>query len=438
MDLQDDVSGVTRELAISLRRAISEARFDIRRFRTFSVAELQEVYTYGHPTDKFRIGTSRPVLDDTELLEIERVLRSMLAAYVEGDSVGNGFALIAGGLAMIPLPRLVEGVLRAAAIVGPEQTAYILDRWANGEPIQYQRCALLDGLSLDQPLVVNTGLHIDVLPNSSTEALRHLPVGAELDIAPSNVLGKVKVAITCSAGPAFFLPSQMAASTFARTTHGSSVFGPVKANFWDIFCKALSLAGDQYVGCMVEWTEPVEAEPFGLITGGVSGSRKVLDHHAVVSRSLSQAEMDHALAILHKLSGDTNPDNRPWLAIDRWMRSKETRRFADQIIDLRIALEALFGVDGGREIAFRVATRGAWYLGSDPKHRKRIYTSLEAAYREASKFIHADTGRANQKSQTVLGRAQTLCRDAILRWLDYPWKPDKDKWAAMIMGELEH
>ncbi len=423
------------ELEASLRRAIPEASFDIGRFGTFSPSDLSSIYNQGHPTDLFRIGTARTVLNDSYLMEIGRIMRSMLAKYIEGDCIGNGHALVSGGLLTISMTRLIEGVVRAAAVVGPEPTAHAFGRWANGEPIQYHRCALLDGLTLEHSLSVNGWLRIDVLPSSSTDAFRHLPVGSDLDIAPSSILGKVKVSIACSMEPAFFLPSLRAETAPIRASERSDVLGPIQSNFWDIFCKAFSLAGNRCVGCMAEWTEPVVTEPFGLVIGGGGSSRRLGVHPTFVSQSMSQEELDNALVIFHRLSGDAHPDTRPWLAIDRWMRSKESRAFEDQIIDLRIALEALFGVDGGREIAFRVATRSAWYLGNEPEDRRQIYTSIEAAYREASKFIHADAVRNEQKSRSIFERAQYLCREAILKWLEHPWKPDKGKWDAMIMGQ---
>ena len=419
------------DLTAILNKVIPIATFEIRRLGTYSAAEIKDFYLHRHPTDIFRIGTARPVLDIEDSSEIERVLRIMLASYIEDDRIGNGLALVVGGMLDISVQNLVDGVVRAAAILGAEETTRRVERWARGKRIHYQMCALLDGLSLEQPVEVDGGIRLDILPASSPAVFAHLPLGADLDLASSSVMGKSKVTIECNDGPAFFLPSER---TFAAngSVHRSWAVGPVPADFWGVFCKSLSLASNRYVDWVVQWAEFAEGEPFGWNVLSGRSSQVMDGQHAISSNQpVSLSEINHALEIFPKLSAEGNVDRRLSLAIDRWVTSKGRRAFADQIIDLRVGLEALFGVDGGGEIAYRMASRGAWYLGSDPKDRKCIYDSLKEAYNDASSVIHGRPERDNQKLRSVLTHGQDLCRRAILKRMENSSTPD---WDDITMG----
>lgn len=53
-----------------------------------------------------------------------------------------------------------------------------------------------------------------------------------------------------------------------------------------------------------------------------------------------------------------------------------------------IAVEALLGPEDGREITFRLAQRGAWFLGNSVQEREHLFAFLKEGYAWRSKVVH--------------------------------------------------
>ena len=263
---QDRSAAATQGLASILQDALTSATFAIRRFGSFSAQELREVYAHGLPVDVLRTRRAQPALDGDPRSRIDDALRGILADHVEGGLIGNGFSSIAQAPEVVPVANIADSVTRAAALVGPEEAAHTLVRWANGALVQYEWCALLDGLTVDQARVLEDYLRVETLSASSLSAFAYLPLRV-LDLDPASVAGTVKVTITSEAVPAFFPPSRLADGQQGSAQELSlpAEFGPMAHHAAaDILCKALSLECDHYVGWTMRWVDCVEERPFGL------------------------------------------------------------------------------------------------------------------------------------------------------------------------------
>lgn len=83
------------------------------------------------------------------------------------------------------------------------------------------------------------------------------------------------------------------------------------------------------------------------------------------------------------------------VAVDRLNFGADRSRPEDRLVDYVVSLEALFGeAEEKGEIGFRLALRGAKFLGSDVEDRVLIYRDLKAAYRVRSDIVH---GKPNPK-----------------------------------------
>lgn len=123
-------------------------------------------------------------------------------------------------------------------------------------------------------------------------------------------------------------------------------------------------------------------------------------------------------------------------AISWWMTSKDFGRpLADQFIDLRIALEALYLQDfqngNSQEMRFRLALFGSWHLGVDFENRKRIRKSFRDAYDTASQAVHSGTLKPDAGEGQSLSQTQDLCRQGILKLLRDG--PPRD-WGDLVLG----
>lgn len=75
------------------------------------------------------------------------------------------------------------------------------------------------------------------------------------------------------------------------------------------------------------------------------------------------------------------------LAISRFNSSYERRNLVDRLVDLVIAVEALFG-DGGDSLAYKVAARCAYWLEPPGPDRWEIFDSVRRMYNQRSSAVH--------------------------------------------------
>ena len=80
-------------------------------------------------------------------------------------------------------------------------------------------------------------------------------------------------------------------------------------------------------------------------------------------------------------------------AIARFNSSYERRDPADRLIDLVIALEALFGDGESGSITYKVAMRGASWLHAPGSERCTSFGTLKKCYRERSSVVHGGSGK---------------------------------------------
>ena len=86
------------------------------------------------------------------------------------------------------------------------------------------------------------------------------------------------------------------------------------------------------------------------------------------------------------------------------------------MLDLVIAGEALFLNDANQELSFRMATRGAMFMGSDRAKRLEIFEKLRAAYDTRSSIVHGS--RTSAKSVVDSSRfMDEFMREAIKKAL---------------------
>ena len=99
------------------------------------------------------------------------------------------------------------------------------------------------------------------------------------------------------------------------------------------------------------------------------------------------------------------------LAMRRLRDSTERIHPADKVIDLSIALEALFS-DGSDGIERTVSTRGAWYFSDSSQERNRIEATLKEFYRDRSHIVHGNISRTPSRRLRREEHRQTLIADA--------------------------
>lgn len=234
--------------------------------------------------------------------------------------------------------------------------------------------------------------------------------------------GATKVTLGCQGSPVLYKAGTDPAPQITWE------YGPLEPSL-DALCDALSLASNSCVRLMITWSDFGDLSVFG---GGGGFSSYSGSERNSGGPKISCSAIEEAKVLLAKRLDDQLSNKKLEQAISRWMRSKRGGNVADQLIDLRIALEALYLPDDNSELSFRLANRGAWHLGSNFEERLKCQETLSKAYSLASKAIHAGTKPFTQEDEKLLGDAQNLCRRGILKRLDEGETPN---WKELTLGK---
>ena len=131
---------------------------------------------------------------------------------------------------------------------------------------------------------------------------------------------------------------------------------------------------------------------------------------------------DHTIAALqgffneyhHALSQMPSPVQR---AFARFNTSYERRDAVDRLIDLIIALEALFNDGNPGGVTFKVALRCAFWLKPPGEERETLFRTVKNAYGTRSKAVHARQSNVPQEKQ--LDELEDIVRDCLMKLLDF-------------------
>ena len=382
-------------------------------------------------------GASRLEIKDVHVAELVARLEPVLAEFVHTGTgrIGNGLFLLLGGLGTWAHPTVAEfarTLIRGAVGFGARQAAARLLGWVNGEPLRFRISALLEGADIDEDLQLAEGIRVWKLPNSSADFPASLPSPFLYMAAPvADFMGGVVMSIDCEMSPSLYRPGEDEVGRMSsRSGEFRMVSGKVPNLSLDNFCESVSLACNGCVDWFVQWRDLGSLEAFTDTSLGVgwkirSGARRT---------KVSQASLNEALKIHHARHAGGGQRESLELAIRRWIRSKRSETDLDQLIELRIALEAMYEIGGMNEEGFRIATYGAWHLGENFEQRHAFRETFRKAYSDSSSAVHGGKLKSAAKDPKLISSAQDICRNGILKRLEETEKP---KWDEMILGVRE-
>ena len=404
---------------------------------------------------------ARPIVSEESVSRLADCIRSVLSDFVDPDedSVGYSFPAVGGffgyhrsqedGLSfeawVAPVEELAIALIKGSSVLGAEVVTRLISGWVQGEPVKFKTIALLNTLPVNEPLTIDEGIYIDVLPLSTNELPPNLP--RSIGRSAAEYLGRTILVIDSFASPAFFRPqtdwSELNASSVSNQRADVSTL-----------CQALSLGSNSYVDLGFLWHDYQELEAFSLTDNssvswsplGARVKKRTFPFSASTSHStgvtmLSPRGERPVLDLqparisqdLNRLQGKNF--NKIRLVITRWIMSKDYEKdLVDKFIDLRIALESLYLQDflneHSQEMRFRLALFGAWHLGVDFEERKKIRRKLRDAYDTASGAVHGGDLKKTLEIQELLSDAQDLCRRGILKMLTEGY-PSQERWGDL-------
>ena len=320
--------------------------------------------------------------------------------------------------------RLVLG----AALKGTSKSVGLFKSWLEGEPMRYSQVLVLVGFNVNQTLVLRDGVRLEPLPTDPTALLQVLPrpIAERVwgDPGRDDLPGATVLVVDHEIEPVFPHPGQRNADKWGFDVATASM----PSDQWGGLLSALSLSCDVAVERTYVWATADEFTSI-LIGGDVStGFANVPSLPRQSTYMATQADVQLADRLLPKILEDKNGLR---VAISRWIKSK-TGSVSDRLIDMRIVLESLYGVEDGRgEFTFRVATTGAWHLGGGVNDRVDYHDAFYELYGKASAVIHGRmVSDKDNEIIELLDKCSAAARLGILRILD----EGRPSWKRLRLG----
>ena len=350
---------------------------------------------------------------------------------------------------------VLERLLQITLIQEPEEAISVFDRCCCPEGTHgfFQDVALLEGIHLKKEIPVFEGVRLVPLPSLEISN----EVGLYLPSFPSNpsinpkfdFLGKTLLVIDRPGLSIFHEPALYSFVQglpvddlpFQMEVHDVK-FPNSKAvdSFRNLFCQALSLICDYPVQIVSKGWFLAEDKSFNYYGGTINRHNYPSSFNGL--SMVGEAEIDEAKCRYGILDTESDIREKLRIAIDRWIKSKASGSYVDRMIDLGIALEALY-VTSKDEIGKQLRDRASWYLGQNKKCRNVLKKEFREIYRWRSSVVH--TGKLPKKEinknkkrpftheevKQFIENAQDRCRDSILKILEDGEFPD---WNDLILG----
>ena len=107
------------------------------------------------------------------------------------------------------------------------------------------------------------------------------------------------------------------------------------------------------------------------------------------------------------------------LALSRFSSSYERRELSDRLLDLVIALEALFSDGDSGSVTFKIATRCAGWLYPPGENRLSLFRFVKYAYRLRSDAVHGRKRNRQEPTTEDLDRLECVVRASVMKFLDH-------------------
>ena len=358
---------------------------------------------------------------------------STLAEHIHEDRIQTATIEILGGSHPgVQTTELLQQLLKVALVRGPYHAAQSFHRAVEGGPTPYQRIALLNGIRVENEIEVCTGIRLVPLPSSTSKLPNLFPHMNYM--SPVDLLGRTIIVIEYTVSPTFLNPR-----VTTTTIDNSFKHTPLSAEHPDFnveeFCDALSMACNGSIEYIAMWTHLSSDHIFNIMGMGGGHHFKPFSLHDVNRTPVIEDDARKALHIYEsrKALGE-DAGKKLKVSIDRWIKSKGDQSLEDSMIDLGIALEALFLSDSDRhsELSYRLRLRAAWYLGKDLDERRFILGDVNRLYGKRSTAVHGGDIPFDVATKKLLDRGQELCLQAILRTIRNGSFPD---WNGLVLGE---
>ena len=320
-------------------------------------------------------AANEPAQSDPRLIN----LLAMLRAEPELETFNGYMQVVAGTATRVEYTTLAAWLLKRAKIVGPPQAIADLECYLASDQLPFTFVFVISGIKLVRSCSLGSG--IEFLPwDAAPESIRNPPIykrllrGFPIHLPTATLLRPVTIS------------KSHVREVDSRVDFKVHEFINLHEEMKD-FLLCVSLIGPCAPYILASWFEPPEWAP--TLSGSymfVSPEGRAITKEWPIDGCERAGRLFSAFCRL-----PLNCKMRLRLAIERL--NSAMRRFStvDSAIDLGIVFEVLFLNDrrgDQSELAFRLRLRGARFLETDYKERRRVFHLLRDLYRLRSIAVH--------------------------------------------------
>ena len=256
------VAGQMQKLTKLLNNILENTTFSEKKRGTITLPEFRIL----RARDREHGGLTSSLFDPDvpeDLLELlVRELEQVMHKFInpQNNRIGNGMVNIMGGDLAPKIDKFGRNLVGAAAVLGPERVLTLVFGWIEGEPLRYNKKAMLTGLSIKKSISLVEGVSISELPKSSTELYKLLPPASQWQIPFQGTGGCTLLSIDCEASPAFFKPTDNLEGS--NNLQHKMANGNLPNLTIDNLCEAFSLACNNSVDWKYIWSDFQELQKF--------------------------------------------------------------------------------------------------------------------------------------------------------------------------------
>ena len=375
-------------------------------------------------------------------------IKEELAPFIQNDAILTPSHFLKSHFSEgFPIERLITQLLRFAIVRGTEGAVSEMDRCLRFNCGSFKHIALLGGIRLEKEVEVFDGIRL--VPLSSVESERPSYIPDVPRFMPGDFFfGKTLLVIDCCISPIFHKPmEEHPGAGLKQGFHDPlnrenpfrvEVYGKDSAHFRmndgsvHILCHAFSLTCNRAVQVSFESRFLEESELFNLSTGTINRNYWGMANSGE-PRMVGETEIHEAKHLYNELKENSKVRKHLFIPIDRWIKSHTPQRDTDKLIDLVIALEALY-VTRKDGIVNQLCHRASWYLGKNAGHRETLEEELKAIYDYRSDVVHSrepgnavKIGANTHSVSDLVYKAQCDCRESILKIINAGGFPDWSK-----------
>ena len=328
---------------------------------------------------------------------------------------------------------------------GIEEAISTLDRFSCPKGVHglFRHIVLLEGINLQKPVQVVKGVQLIPLPfgESPEELTQYLP--GFLDDNSGHLpmpIDKALLIIDCPGFSIFYKPSTNSSSPpgmpntnlpydappFHFENHTAKFPNFNVNDFCNTFCQALSLVCDSLVQIRHKRWFCEEDKSFNETRDAIG----MVGDLSSVRGYGTEGDIKEAKELYDILCKNSDIREKLRIPIDRWVKSKAGEEPNDKIVDLGIALEALY-VTRKDKIERQLCYRGSRYLEEDEKLWEDREAEFKAIYNYRSGVLHnreldeeVTIGKQTVPISDLVPRAEDLCRRSILKIMKAGKYPD--------------